>query len=182
MIIAIIPAKGGSKRLPNKNMILLNSKPMIQYAIEYVRSCSLIDELYVSTDSDSINDFVKQLGVKVIRRPNTLGGETPIIDVYKHALNNVKNKELVKVLVGVQPDHPDRNISLIKAIKLFKNKNLDRLLSKDIEGNKNGAHYILSRSFLDTGISKKDYITIDNCTNVHYESDLANASKRLNRL
>ena len=182
MIIAVIPAKGGSKRLPHKNMVSLNGKPMLQYSIDYVKVCSLVDELYVSTDSDDIENFSKSMGVNVIRRPVSLGGDTPIIEVYRHALSKVKNRELVKIVVGVQPDHPDRNIVLEEAINLFKDKKVDRLISTDQQGKKNGAHYILSRSFLDTGVSIKDYVTIDNCTNVHFKSDLVNAGKRLNLL
>ena len=179
MIIAIIPAKGGSKRLPNKNMSILNGRPMIEYSIDYVNSCSLINDFYISTDSNDIESFALSLGVKVIKRPLSLGGETPIIEVYKHALNSIENKELVTILAGIQPDHPDRNISLFDAIKMFKDKNLDRLLSQDKDNNKNGAHYILSKYFLDTGVSKKDFIVVDDCTNVLFETDLVNAGKRL---
>ena len=64
-------------------------------------------------------------------------------------------------------------------VKMFKDKNLDRLLSQDKDNNKNGAHYILSKYFLDTGVSKKDFIVVDDCTNVHFETDLVNAGKRL---
>ena len=101
MIIAIIPAKGGSKRLPNKNMSILNDQPMINYAIEYVKSSILIDKAYISTDSDIIDEHCAKLGWDVIRRPVSLGGETPIIEVYKHALNSIINNHLVNILVGV---------------------------------------------------------------------------------
>jgi len=179
MIIAIIPAKGGSKRLPNKNMSILNDQPMINYAIEYVKSSILIDKAYISTDSDIIDEHCAKLGWDVIRRPVSLGGETPIIEVYKHALNSIINNHLVNILVGVQPDHPDRNIKIDDSINLFIENKADRLISTEADGTKNGAHYILSKSFLFSGLSKKDHIVIDDCTNIHYESDLLKASSRL---
>ena len=179
MIIAVIPAKGGSKRLPNKNMSMLNGQPMINYAIDYVKKSKVIEKVYVSTDSDAIEEHCLKLGLNVIRRPVSLGGETPIIEVYKHSLNNISNSHIVDILVGVQPDHPDRNIKIDDAIDLFIANKADRLISTEKDGTKNGAHYILSKSFLESGISKKDHIVIDDCTNVHYESDLIKASARL---
>ena len=179
MIVAIIPAKGGSKRLPNKNMSMINGQPMINFAIEYVRKSKLVDKIYISTDSDDISIHCKNLGCEVIRRPTSLGGETPIIEVYRDALNKIKDNELVEILVGVQPDHPDRDISVDDAIDIFKENKADRLLSTEADGTKNGAHYILSKSFLTTDISINDHIVIDDCTNVHYESDLIKASLRL---
>jgi len=179
MIIAVIPAKGGSKRLPNKNMSILNGQPMINYAIDYVKKSKVIEKIYVSTDSDAIEEHCSRLGLNVIRRPISLGGETPIIEVYKHSLNNILNSHVVDILVGVQPDHPDRNIKIDDAIDLFIANKADRLISTEKDGTKNGAHYILSKSFLESGISQNDHIVIDDCTNVHYESDLIKASARL---
>jgi len=179
MIVAIIPAKGGSKRLPNKNMSMLNGKPMINYAIEYAKNSKLIDNIYISTDSDQIDLHCSNLGCDVIRRPASLGGETPIIDVYKDALSKIKDNYKVNILVGIQPDHPDRNIEVDDAINLFKKYDADRLISTEEDRTKNGAHYILSKSFLSSGISKNDHIIVDDCTNVHFESDLEKASIRL---
>ena len=51
MIVAIIPAKLSSKRLKNKNMSLVNGKPLIQYTINYAKKSTLLDDIYVSTDS-----------------------------------------------------------------------------------------------------------------------------------
>ncbi|MDB9761483.1 hypothetical protein OAC06_01580 [Alphaproteobacteria bacterium] len=179
MIIAIIPAKGGSTRLPNKNMSILNGQPMINYAIEYINKSKLIDKAYISTDSDLIDQYCSKLGWDVIRRPVSLGGETPIIEVYKDALSKIKDNHIVDILVGIQPDHPDRNIGIDEAINLFKINNADRLLSTEADGTKNGAHYILSKAFLSSGTSIKDHIVVDDCTNVHYESDLKKASIRI---
>ena len=57
MKIAIIPAKGGSKRLPNKNMYLINGMPLIQYTLNYVKKCEEINDVYVTTDSTEIKNY-----------------------------------------------------------------------------------------------------------------------------
>ena len=68
---------------------------------------------------------------------------------------SIKVKHKIKTIVGLQPDHPDRKVSLDKVIKIFKRKKLDFLYSKDKYGNKNGAHYILSKRILEGNKSKK---------------------------
>lgn len=70
----IIPARGGSKRIPNKNIKDLNGKPLIAYSIE--ASLDLTDEVYVSTDSSEIADVASSLGAKIIERPSEISGDT----------------------------------------------------------------------------------------------------------
>lgn len=177
MIIAVIPAKGGSRRLPNKNMTKVGGRPMLDYSIQAARACERIDAVYVSTDSDETALHAESHGVPVIRRPESLGGETPIADVYRHAVGNVGEK--VTAVVGLQPDHPDRDVSVSEALDRFLAEGADRLMSTEADGTKNGAHYILSRHFLETDESRKDVVIVDDCTNIHHASDLARAEARL---
>ena len=177
MIIAVIPAKGGSRRLPNKNMTKIGGRPMLDYSIRAARECERIDAVYVSTDSDEIALHAESHGVPVIRRPESLGGETPIADVYRHAVGSVG--EAVTTVVGLQPDHPDRDVSVSEALDRFLTESADRLMSTEADGTKNGAHYILSRHFLETDASRKDVVIVDDCTNIHHASDLSRAEARL---
>jgi CMP-N-acetylneuraminic acid synthetase len=85
MIVIVIPAKGASNRLPNKNMTPINGRPMLDYAIEGALASKRAAAVYVSTDSDAIAAHAAACGIKVIRRPESLGGEVPIIEVYRHA-------------------------------------------------------------------------------------------------
>ena len=57
MIVAVIPAKGGSKRLPNKNMHIINGKPLLEYTVRYVKESKLINDFYVTTDNKQIIDI-----------------------------------------------------------------------------------------------------------------------------
>ncbi len=178
MIVAIVPAKGASSRLPDKNMMKVGGRPMIDYAIADARRSDRVDAVYVSTDSDWIAAHAKSHGVPVIRRPESLGGETPILEVYRHAVAEIGWDE-VDAVVGLQPDHPDRDVSVDEALDVFLREEADRLGSTEADGTKNGAHYILSRHFLETGKSRKDATIVDDCTNIHYASDLARAEARL---
>ena len=178
MIIAIIPAKGGSKRLHNKNMQILLGKPMLQYAIDYTKECKKVSRIYLSTDDKSIAEYGFSKGIEVIDRPTSLGGETPLLDVYYHAINMRKINKL-ETVAGIQPDHPDRNYTLDEALDKYENDALDCLYSKDGKGQKNGAHSIMSaKGILQKKFEKVGYIE-DDCTNVHYESDLLLAEQRL---
>lgn len=178
MIAAIIPAKGGSTRLPNKNMALLNGRPMIDYTILAAQESDRVDCIYVSTDSDEIAAHAKAMGVDVIRRPTSLGGDVPLVEVFQHALAALDDPN-IEIVVGFQADHPDRNVSLNEALEIFEAEGADRLMSTEADGTKNGAHYILSRRYLETGESRKDTVIVDDCTNVHYQSDLDKAAQRL---
>ena len=176
---AIVPARKGSKRLPNKNMYLINDKPLLEYTIEYINRSLKVNDVYVTTDDDIISEYCFKNKIKVIRRPESLGGDTPIIDVYKHALVHVENHKNIEILLGVQVDHPDRNLSLDKVIEIFKKEKADRLFSTEKDGKKNGAHYVLSSYFLNNNVSRKDVNIIDDCTNIHYLKDIEKAKKNL---
>ena len=179
MVVIIIPAKSASTRLPNKNMHPLNGRPMIDYSIDAALESRPAECVYVSTDGDAIAAHASARGTGVIRRPTTLGGEVPIIDVYRHALAHVADGDSVSVIVGLQPDHPDRDVSIDEALAIFEREDADRLMSKQADGLKNGAHYILSRHFVDTGESRRDVVITDDCTNVHFPADLERAAIRL---
>ena len=179
MIIAVIPAKGHSKRLPNKNMQIINGVPLIEYTINYVKKSKIINDFYVTTDSLEIQSYCEKKKIKFIIRPESLGGETPIIKVYKHFLSQAHLSKKIKILLGVQIDHPDRKVSLDQSLQIFLKEKADKLSSIAKNGDKNGAHYILSKYFLETNQSRKDAIIIDDCINIHYKKDLLQAEKIL---
>lgn len=179
MIVIVIPAKGASNRLPNKNMALLNGRPMIDYSIDDALASRRADMIYVSTDSDAIAIHAEKRGIRVIRRPVSLGGEVPIIEVYRHAIANLPDGDKVKIVVGLQPDHPDRDVSIDETIALLEQEDADRIVSKESNGTKSGAHYVLTRHFIDTGTTRKDVTVVDDCTNIHFPADVERAAARL---
>ena len=164
----------------NKNMQILLGKPMLQYAIDYTKECKKVSRIYLSTDNKLISEYGFSKGIEVIDRPTSLGGETPLLEVYRHALTKI-NLENISIVVGVQPDHPDRNISLNESLKYFQSQQLDFMSSTESDGTKNGAHNIMSAKGIISGEFKKKGYIEDNCTNVHYESDLLLAKERLKK-
>ena len=74
-VVCLIPARGGSKRIPNKNLMLLNGKPLIQHAVEKANKCRLIDEVYVSTEDDTIGRIASKSNAMHFIRPKELSGD-----------------------------------------------------------------------------------------------------------
>tara|TARA_R110002126_G_scaffold67661_3_gene171276 strand:+ start:87 stop:713 length:627 start_codon:yes stop_codon:yes gene_type:complete len=98
----LIPARGGSKRIPNKNLIDLNGKPLITYVID----CSLAvnENVYVSTDCGDIAKVATQAGAIAIKRPNHLAGDySPASEVVAHFLKEIPD---VSDFAYVQPTSP----------------------------------------------------------------------------
>ena len=112
--IAIIPARGGSKRLPQKNILQLGGIPLIAHSILYAQANSkIIDEIYVSTDDKQIKEIALQYGVKVIDRPATISGDlVPTVSALKHALESIDDE--VENIILLQPTNPLRPLNLLK--------------------------------------------------------------------
>lgn len=92
MILAVIPARGGSKRLPGKNVRLFCGKPMLQYSIDAALHSGAFDRVIVTTDCQQIADLATQLGAEVpFLRPAELADDhTPTIPVIRHAVEAVQ--------------------------------------------------------------------------------------------
>lgn len=131
-IMSIIPARGGSKGVPRKNIKLLNGKPLIYYSIEASNSCKFIDRTFVSTEDDEISEISNKLGSEVIKRPLDLASDTSSsIDVIFHFLDFLEdNIFLPEMFVLLQPTSPLRTSNdIYKAIELFKLNDCDSLVS-----------------------------------------------------
>lgn len=181
MIIAVIPAKGGSRRLKNKNIKNINEKPLFYWSVKLAEKSKLIKKIFVSTDSKKIQTLAKKMNIETVKRSKKLGGETPIIEVYKHAYKILSKKFNINSIVGLQPDHPDRKNTTDKVIKIFKKRKLDELFTCDKKKKQNGAYYIISKKVLTGGKSIKQTRIVDNCTNIHFLKDLKKAEKNLKK-
>ena len=133
-VLAVIPARGGSKRLPRKNCLLLQGKPLIVYSIEAAKESVYIDEVVVSTDDEEIASLARQAGASVpFLRPAELStDEASSVDVVAHALNyyQVNEKKLFDYVVLLQPTSPLRTAAHInQALELLKEKKADAIVS-----------------------------------------------------
>ena len=116
-MLALIPARGGSKGLPNKNTKLVGGKPLLFWSIERALQSSQISKTIVSSDSEQILDLVKQSyghNVHLHKRPQELASdESKTIDLLTHIAQNHLNFEHIVIL---QPTSPMRKSGLIDAI------------------------------------------------------------------
>ena len=128
-IISIIPARGGSKGIPRKNVKLLNNKPLIAYSIEQSLHSKLINKTYVSTEDNEIKRISKEYGAEVIDRPQELAGDIVSTEaVILHVAEYLKND--FNYMVLLQPTSPIRYPRQIdKAIELIIKEKGDSLLS-----------------------------------------------------
>jgi len=104
MIVGIIPAMGGSKRVSNKNIKEMDGKPLIYYTIEEAKKSKFIDKIYVTTDSAEIAYISDFYGVSVISRPKYLAeDDTPTLPVLKHAIGEIEKDIRIQAIVLLQP-------------------------------------------------------------------------------
>lgn len=128
--IAIIPARGKSNRLPNKNILLLGDIPLIIHSILFAQQHkNIIDEIYVSTDNAEIKQIANSYGVKVIDRPDSLSSDLePTVSALKHVLESIE--VVVETVVLLQPTNPLRPQNLLNdAYDAFLNGQYDSLMT-----------------------------------------------------
>lgn len=125
--LAIIPARGGSKRLPRKNILDLAGKPLIAWSIEAGLKSKYADKTIVTSDDDEILGIAKKLRADNIKRPDKLASDTATtFDAIKHTIDNVKQYDYIILL---QPTSPLRNEKHIdEAIELLESKNADAVI------------------------------------------------------
>jgi CMP-N-acetylneuraminic acid synthetase len=115
-ILTVIPARGGSKGIPKKNIYPLNGKPLLLYTIEALRACKNKMFVLVSTDSDEIAEIAKENGVYTIKRPEIFSTDTASTEsVLIHALDNMRQNEHreFEYVITAQPTTPFRRPSTI---------------------------------------------------------------------
>lgn len=132
-MIAVIPARGGSKGVPKKNIKMLKDKPLIAYTIEAAKESAVFDKIIVSTDSEEIADVAVKYGAEVpfIRPAEISGDAVSSDDVVIHALKyfeklGMKYEEVCKL----QPTSPLRNAQhIIQAYQLLKENGYNYVVS-----------------------------------------------------
>ncbi|MBI2048274.1 MAG: acylneuraminate cytidylyltransferase family protein [Parcubacteria group bacterium] len=134
-VVAIIPARGGSKGLPGKNIISLGGKPLIAWSIEAAKNSKLVERVIVTTDDEKIAAVAREYGADVpfIRPAELAQDDTPPDPVLKHVLQHLEEKEGVKpeIIVWLEPPCPFRTPKEIdEAITMLQNDpNADSLRS-----------------------------------------------------
>lgn len=132
-VLAVIPARGGSKGIPKKNIKLLCSKPLIYYMIEAAKKCEYIDRVVLSTEDEKIAEIAKEMGAEVpFLRPAELArDDTPLNPVLKHAMEFYDAQGWrADVIVSLQPTSPLITSDIISlVIKKYIDTNCDSVVT-----------------------------------------------------
>ncbi len=131
-ILGVIPARGGSKGVKDKNILDLNGKPLIGYTIEVALASELLDRVIVSTDSDKIANIVKNIykdKIEVIKRPPEFAkDDSPIEEALLHAIEYLEQKEKYKtdIIVWMQANVPIRRKGIVDEV-------IEKLVNSDAD-------------------------------------------------
>jgi CMP-N-acetylneuraminic acid synthetase len=132
-ILAIIPARGGSKRLPGKNIKPFFNRPLIAWTIENAKKSKFINKLIVSTDNKNIAEVSKEYGGEVIERPKKFAKDTTLIyEVIEHVTDHLYKNQKYKpdIIILLQPTSPLRTAKDIdRALKLFLKNECESVVS-----------------------------------------------------
>ena len=152
-IIVIIPARGGSKGLPRKNIRSFNNIPLVVHSINYAKECNLVDTIYVSTDDNEIASISSEYGATIIERPQELSGDSATTEsAIDHVLSTLEAKP--EIIILLQPTSPFRPKNSLKiALDKFIQNNFDSLLSISPTH-----HFFWSIDENDNIIAKYDYL------------------------
>jgi len=131
-VVALIPARGGSKGIPGKNLAQLHGRPLIHYTIRAARQSRLIDRVFVSTEDPLIKAAALECCAEVIERPAHLAeDETPTLPVLQHAVFHLETVGCRSgIVVLLQPTVPCRRVEDIdNAIRMLVDKEADAVVS-----------------------------------------------------
>lgn len=171
-IISVIPARGGSQSIKNKNLIKLNNKPLIYYAIKQSRKSKFIKRSIVSTNDKKIAKIAKKYGAEVpFLRPNSISkNNSKDFGFFLHLINWLKKNEnyTPDLIVQLRPTQPYRDVKFIdKAIQIMmKDKKADSLRSISVPERTPYKMWKIKGNYLDyifpnTKFQKKEYFNLD---------------------
>lgn len=132
-VLGVIPARGGSRRVPRKNIKELNGKPLIAYSIEAAKDSKLLDYFLVSTNDEEIAKISRHYGAPVpFKRPAKISGDCDTVMVAAHAIQKYEEKKQRRVshVCILQPTSPFRNASDIdECVRIAKTTGVDSVVS-----------------------------------------------------
>ncbi len=154
-ILAIIPARGGSKGIPGKNIYPVNGKPLIAYTIEAALASKLVTKTIVSSDDDEILKISVEFGAIALKRPKELAQDTSSSEeAIQHVLNwLIDQSEIYDIMVLLQPTSPLRDVTDIdNAINLLLENNASGVISVTNIGVKPFKSYYINPSGFLVGV------------------------------
>ena len=185
-VVAVLPARGGSKRLPRKNICEIEGKPLIGWVIDALGASEFLErqDVYVSTDDDEIAEVASRHGASVIERPDSLAGDHVWTEpVIQHAVLRVEEQtgRPVDIALWMNASIPEvRSEDIDRAIRKLLEEGLFEVISVDDNDNCTSAVRVLRRDTLfqqrlsvNCGVIRLPYLDI------HTETDLNSVAARL---
>ena len=170
-VLVIIPAKLDSKRLKNKNIREIGGIPMFLHSVDYANASKYNVDVIVSSESDIVEEICNQNDVVFHKRPIDLCGDVEVVDVYEYVISQISDE--YELVVGLQPDNPNRTHTLDECINYMIDNNYDDLVTVNPSYKRSGSVRIFKYKYLKSGqISKRLGCIKDGATDIHYESDL----------
>ena len=189
MIVGIIPARGGSKRLERKNLRNVLGKPMMQWAIEACLNSQHIDAIFVTSEDEEILELAKSIPVNVITRPKELARDDVWTqDVLKHAcvavINRLKENNIspkISAIVRVQANSPQVTGKKIdECIEKLVTHNLWEVFTVDRQGIEDAAiHVLKARCVFQNALSVYKGVVTTDYIDIHTEEDLKSVESRM---
>jgi CMP-N-acetylneuraminic acid synthetase len=178
-VIAIIPAKGQSKRLPNKNKLIINGKPMLYWAINACKESKYNIDVWVSSEDNDILEMAKSFGAKPFKRdpslsnPNTFKQEV-IRDVINKLSNDWTQEEKPDLVISLQPNSPQiMGSHLDKGIETLIDNNRNEIFSVNSDLMQNGAFRIMKADYVNQrDLSTYCGVVICDLIDIHEKEDL----------
>lgn len=179
-ILAIIPARKGSKSIKNKNLVEINGKKIIEIAIESAKKSKLISEIVVTTDDKKIINIAKDKKIKFIKRKKNLSGDNSLMfNVINDVLKYYKNFEYILIL---QVTNPFRSSKMIDdAIRKIINSKADTLISvTKVDDNHPSRMYYKKNKFLKPIDKKNQAYNRQNLKKIFHRNGMIYLFKREN--
>ena len=185
-VIAIIPAKGQSKRLPNKNKLIINGKPMLYWAIKACKESKYNIDAWVSSEENKILEMAKSFGAKIFKRGPYLSNpyifkQEVIRDVINKLSNDWTQEEKPDLVISLQPNSPQiRGCHLDMGIETLIDNNRNEIFSVNSDLMQNGAFRIMKIDY----VNQKDLSTycgvvICDLIDIHDKEDLDKVERKL---
>ena len=170
-VLAIIPAKLDSKRLKHKNIREIDGKPMFLHSVDYAEASRYGVEVIVSSESDVVEEICNQYEVRFHKRPAELCGDVEVVDVYEHIINEIN--EEYDIVVGLQPDNPNRVNTLDECLDYMIENKYDDIITIDDTYRRSGAMRLFKYDLLKQGkVSYRIGCVKETATDIHTEEDL----------
>ena len=129
-IIAIIPARGGSKGIPKKNLKKFIGKPLVEHSINYAKESKFIDQIILSTDDIKIMTIGQKHKITVVKRPKEIAGDLATTESAIEHIIDLYNFSKESIIILLQPTSPLRpNKSLDKMLNIFVKEKYDSMLT-----------------------------------------------------